>query len=200
MYNTEKKMLPFRNKGIKQRDATTVDDLIKKLRCFHDPKWRVGIENIVIDSFSDFADMLMAECRAKYKGFDIFNAYNSKIYEFFQVLKDIQGIYVFLTGHPEILQDADGNTIYRMSVKGKEHEGKIEKFATCVFYADPKRRAIGQGVEYRFLTNTDGRYPAKTPMEMFDQLHVPNDVHAIVKRYKEFYSQEPKEIKAAVAA
>jgi hypothetical protein len=200
LYNTEKKMLPFKNKGIRMATASSVDELISKLKKFADPKWGASIENIIVDSFSDFADMLMAECRMKHKGFDVFNAYNGKIYEFFQALKTLEGKYVFLTGHPETLQDADGNVIYRMSVKGKEWEGRVEKVATCVLYADPQRKANGKGVEYRFLTNTDGRYPAKTPMEMFKTMHIGNDVAEIVKVYKSFYAQEAPLMNAVVAA
>ncbi|MEJ1239592.1 AAA family ATPase [Chryseolinea sp. T2] len=191
MYNTEKKILPFRNKGIKQVSADTVNDLLHKLGQFKGSKYP-EITNIVIDSFSDYSDMLMAECKARYKGFDVYNAYNSKVYELFQVLKAIENKFIFLTGHPEILQDAEANTIFRMAIRGKEYEGKVEKFATCVFYSDPRRKPNGKGVEYWFLTNTDGRFPAKTPMGMFQDLHIDNDVARIIEVYRSFYAQEPK--------
>jgi hypothetical protein len=87
-----------------------------------------------------------------------------------------------------------------MAICGKEHEGKVEKFATCVFYSDPKRKQNGRGVEYLFLTNTDGRYPAKTPMGMFNQMHIDNDIQKVIEVYKNFYTQEPIQLKAATAA
>jgi hypothetical protein len=186
LYNTEKKMLPFKNKGINVSTVADVADLMKRLKKFEGGKYP-EIKNIVIDSFSDYTEMLMSECRAKYKGFDVFNAYNTEIYNLFQALKAIEGKYVFLTGHPEVLQDADGNVIYRMSVKGKEWEGKVEKVATCVFYADPKRKSDGKGVDYKFMTNTDGRFPAKTPMGMFESFHIDNDIQNIINVYDEFY-------------
>ena len=114
----------------------------------------------------------MAECKARHKGFEVYNAYNTKVYELFQSLKAIDDKYIFLTGHPEVLQDIDGQTIFRMAIRGKEHEGKVEKFATCVFYCDPRRKQSGKGVEYQFLTNTDGRYSAKTPMGMFNVMNI----------------------------
>jgi hypothetical protein len=189
MYNTERKMLPFRTKGIKVVTANSVSDLLTKLSCFRGSSYP-EIQNIVIDSFSDYSDMILAECKAKYKGFEVYNQYNSKVYELFQALKAIENRFIFLTGHPEVLQDADGNSIYRMAIRGKEHEGRVEKFATCVFYSDPKRKQNGKGVEYLFLTNTDGRYPAKTPMGMYDQMHTENDVQKIIEVYKKFYAQE----------
>lgn len=190
MYNTEKKMLPFRNKGIKVVTANSVNDLISKLSYFKGNSYP-QIQNIVIDSFSDYSDMIFAECKAKYKNFEIYNQYNSKVFELFQALKAIENRFIFLTGHPEILQDVDGNTIFRMAIRGKEYEGKVEKFATCVFYSDPKRKQNAKGVEYLFLTNTDGRgHPAKTPMGMYEQMHIENDVAKIVEVYKKFYVQE----------
>jgi hypothetical protein len=199
MYNTEKKMLPFRNQGIRLASTDTVNDLLDRLRKFKGNKYP-EITTIVIDSFSDYSDMIMAECKQKYKGFEVYNAYNTKVYELFQVLKSIDNKYIFLTGHPEVLQDADGNTIFRMAIRGKEHEGKVEKFATCVFYSDPKRKENGKGVEYRFLTNTDGRYPAKTPMAMFSEMHIDNDVKKVIDAYKSFYSEMAPSLNIASAA
>jgi len=199
MYNTEKKMLPFKNNGIKVVATDSVNDLLTKLNQFKGNSYP-QITNIVIDSFSDYSDMILAECKAKHKGFEIYNAYNTKVYELFQTLKGIENRYIFITGHPEILQDSDGNTIFRMAVRGKEFEGKMEKFATCVFYSDPKRRQNGKGVEYLFLTNTDGRYPAKTPMGMFEHMHVENDISKIIEVYRSYYVSESPTLNAAKAA
>ena len=198
LYNTERKVLPIKNKGIRVVTTDTVADLLTKLGQFKGNKYP-EIKNIVIDSFSDYSDMLMAECKAKYKGFDVYSAYNTKVYELFQALKAIDNKFIFLTGHPEILQDAEGNTIFRMAIRGKEHEGKVEKFATCVFYSDPKRKASGKGVEYLFLTNTDGKLPAKTPMDMYEPLYIENDVTKIIDIYKSFYASEIS-VNAATAA
>ena len=86
MYNTEKKMLPFKNKGIKVVATDSVNDLLYKLNRFKGNNYP-QITNIVIDSFSDYSDMILAECRAKHKGFEVYNAYNTKVYELFQTLK-----------------------------------------------------------------------------------------------------------------
>lgn len=198
MYNTEKKMLPFKNKGIRLVQTESVSDLLTKLGRYKGNNYP-QIRNIIIDSFSDYSDMILAECKLKYKGFEIYNQYNTKVYELFQALKAIDNKYIFLTGHPEILQDADGKSIFRMAIRGKEHEGKVEKFATCVFYSDPRKKQNGKGVEYLFLTNTDGRYPAKTPMGMFNQMNIENDIQKIIEVYEKFYTDVPF-MNAAAAA
>jgi hypothetical protein len=78
--------------------------------------------------------------------------------------------------------------------------GKVEKFATCVFYADRKRKPNGKGVEYLFLTNTDGRYPAKTPMGMYNAMHIENDISKVIGTYDKFYASTNTIMSATTAA
>lgn len=74
----------------------------------------------------------------------------------------------------------------------KEWEGVVEKEATCVFYANPRPKPAGDGVDYKFLTNTpDGIIPAKTPMGMFPELLIDNDIAAIIAIYDKFYDYKP---------
>jgi hypothetical protein len=186
MYVTEHKWLPFKDNGIKVIVVNNSDDLITKLKKFAQKDYP-QIQNIVLDSFTDFSDMLLSECRTKHKGFDVYSAYNAKIFELFRALQSIENKFIFVTAHPEILQDSEGNTIYRIGVKGKEFEGKVERFATCVFTAETKRKTNGKGVDYYLLTNDDGRFTAKTPMGMFDELYIDNDISQIIEVYKKFY-------------
>jgi hypothetical protein len=154
-------------------------------------------EIVVIDSFSAFTDMLLAECKAKYKGFDVFNHYNSGVYGFFQKLKSLENKLVFVISHVEYLQDADGNMIVRSKIKGKEWEGLVEKEATCVLYSRYVKKSAGNGVFYQFVTNSDGYLPGKTPLNMFDQdkeLYIPNDLSLVIKRYKEYYQNQRKSL------
>lgn len=54
-----------------------------------------------------------------------------------------------------------------------------EGLFTYVFYA----MAIpnGDGMDYKFLTNSDGEHVAKTPMGMYDSLLIDNDMNEILK-------------------
>lgn len=150
-------------------------------------------EVVVIDSFSAFTDMLLAECKSKYKGFDVFNHYNSGIYEFFQRLKSLDNKFVFVISHIEYLQDAEGNMIIRSKIKGKEWQGLVEKEATCVLYSRYVKKSTGQGVIYQFVTNADGYLPGKTPLGMFDsekELYIPNDLSQVIQRFRDYYQKE----------
>lgn len=145
---------------------------------------------VVVDSFSAFTDMLLAECKEKYKGFDVFNHYNSGIYEFFQKLKALDNKFVFVISHVEYLQDAEGGMIIRAKTKGNEWSGSVEKEATCVLYSRYVKKPTGIGVYYQFVTNSDGYLPGKTPLGMFDsdkELYIPNDLNNVIQRYREYY-------------
>lgn len=44
---------------------------------------------------------------------------------------------------------------------------------------------------YRFATRTDGTTPAKTPMGMFDEPTIPNDLRMVDQRIREYWEMEP---------
>ena len=54
-----------------------------------------------------------------------------------------------------------------------------EGLFTYVFYALPQND--GDSMTYKFLTNNDGEHVAKTPMGMFDELLIDNDLAEILK-------------------
>ena len=39
-----------------------------------------------------------------------------------------------------------------------------------------------------FVTNYDGEYPAKSPVGMFQNMYIPNDLGFVVKRVHEYYN------------
>ncbi|MGL4631558.1 MAG: AAA family ATPase [Leadbetterella sp.] len=185
--NVERKALPFKSKGIVNVPINSTFKLFDALnRLVSNKDFKV----VVIDSFSEFCDLLLAECKTKAKGYDIWNLYNTEIFHFFQICKALENKYVFVLGHTETLIDADGERIQRMKVKGKENEGMIEKNATCVFYSKTIRKQDTQGVDYKLITNTDGYLPAKTPFGMFKDFMIENNVGEIVKIYEQYYKSE----------
>ncbi len=192
--NVERKMLPFQGKGLVNVPINSTFKLFEAINRLRDnDEYRV----VVLDSFSEFCDLLLAECKNKAKGFDVWNLYNTEIFNLFQALKSLKNKYVFVIGHTETLMDADGDRIQRLKVKGKENEGMIEKNATCVFYSKTVRKESGQGVDYKFITNTDGYLPAKTPFGMFKDFLIDNDLASIVKVYDKFYQESPMKLAEA---
>jgi hypothetical protein len=113
--NIENKPLPFKNKFKHHlRPNNRVDAYNGILAFAKNP----DIKAIGIDSFSAYADLLKAEARANYKGWDIMNFYNDQISQFFNLVKKIKK-EVVITSHYEIL-GMEGNQEKRVKVKGKE--------------------------------------------------------------------------------
>lgn len=89
-------------------------------------------------------------------------------------------IKLIFTGHSENVGDAM-NPHWSLKTIGKMVNEKItpEGLFTYVFYA----MAIpgDNKMEYKFLTNTDGEHVAKTPLGMFEEQLIDNDVAEIIK-------------------
>lgn len=45
-------------------------------------------------------------------------------------------------------------------------------------------------VEYKFITNSNGTCTAKTPMGLFDDLLIDNDLNMVINRIKEFNEED----------
>ncbi len=45
-------------------------------------------------------------------------------------------------------------------------------------------------MSYSFVTNNDGKYPAKSPIGMFKDLYIPNDLGAVSKAIDSYYMGE----------
>ena len=56
-----------------------------------------------------------------------------------------------------------------------------------VLFTEVKRGKDGN-VEYVFQTNSDGITSAKTPMGMFEDLYIPNDINAVINTAKKYYT------------
>ncbi len=184
LLNVERKALPFKPKGIINQSVENMEELYRNLdRLTVTEK----VKTVVIDSFSDISDMVYAACKQRYKGFDIFSNYNSIIYDLFQRIKRLKVDYVFVIAHNELLMDSNGRPIRRVKVRGKEFEGFLERYATCLFCAIPFIDDTSKKVQYKFLCQTDGSYSAKTPMDMFGTDWIDNDLAQIVEVYDDFY-------------
>lgn len=183
--NIEDKPLPFKNKFKHHYRPKTANDVKTALmEAANNP----SINCIAIDSFSAYVDLLLAECRANKKGFEIWQAYAEGIGKFLNFVKSIQK-EVFLTAHYEIL-GLEGNSEKRVKVKGKEWEGTIEKEFTVVLYADSKFNQKGLP-EYNFYTVQEST-SAKCPPDLFgsDVIKIDNDANMILSKIHEFVGIE----------
>jgi hypothetical protein len=189
LVNVMKKPLPF--KGWKKSytevkgDAGNFfnsDESDKILSCFdYVNAKRPDIKNIVVD---DFQGVMLAEFmkRSKEKGYekwsDIANHTYNLIYLGAQLAR--QDLVIFFLSHSELSDDGT----YRAKTIGKLLSEKlcIEGMFTIVLHA------VTANGEYKFITQNTGKSIAKSPMEMFPTLEIPNDLSLVAKAIREYNS------------
>lgn len=181
--NIEDKPLPFKNPFKMFSTPKSVAE-VKAALVWCNQSEQAYIKTVVFDSFSAFVDLLLAECRAKYKGFDIWNNYNEGIS---LILKEIKAMKkeVIVIAHYEML-NVEGDQEKRVKVKGKEWEGLIEKEFTIVLYAD--RNKDDKGVVNAWLDLNLDSSSSKCPPDIFGPTvnRIENDYAFLVETIQKF--------------
>ena len=148
-------------------------------------------EVIVIESFTKYIEILHTLSDRSFKGFDIWNYYNKEIRTMLDKVKNDHAVVIF-TAVDEIVElvQPSGNTfnVRRVKVQGKQHAGSIEKEFLMVLFTEVKRDKDGN-TRYVFQTNSDGITSAKTPMGMFSEAYIDNDVNAVIETAKTYYDK-----------
>ena len=141
---------------------------------------RPEIKNIIIEDAQyamsfDFMD------RRKEKGYDKFNDIGGDFTDMLRMTDTLDDrLKLIFISHSENTGDAM-NPHYTLKTIGKMVNEKItpEGLFTYVFYALAIKG--DENMEYKFLTNNDGEHVAKTPMGMFEDLLIDNDLNEIIK-------------------
>ena len=141
---------------------------------------RPEIRNIIVDD-TQYTMSFEYMDRRKETGFQKFSDIGGDFTDLLRaadILRD--GMKLIFTAHSENTGDAI-NPHFTLKTIGKMVNEKItpEGLFTYIFYAlaipgDDK-------MEYKFLTNTDGEHVAKTPLGMFENQMIDNDLAEIIK-------------------
>jgi hypothetical protein len=143
------------------------------------------IKTVIIEDISHFfTSKVMAD--SKKKGFDKWDELGVQTYNAFlageQDMLFRDDLTIVLIGHVDVSEDSNGvsrNTLYTPG-KILERKVKIPSYVTYQFYADVDMQE-GKP-HYYFLTNNDGSgRECKTPMDMFEDLKVDNDLAQILE-------------------
>ena len=114
-----------------------------------------------------------------------------------QILKAIQGLRddmkVFMEYHVESNVTDSGATEYKPSTVGKllDNQYNILENIDIVLFANPQYE--DKEIYYGFITNrtidrAGAEIPAKSPMGMFDEMFIPNDLALVAKKIDEYYA------------
>ena len=187
--------LPFKFNGIYGKEqknmfsTPTYTDVLKALEWANK---NPNVKNIVI---TDGTYIIRQEYfkLANQKGYDKYTAFAMHMQ---QILKAIQecrdDIKVFMEYHVENIVTDSGATEYKPSTVGKllDSQYNILENVDIVLFAQPQYE--DKNINYGFITNrtldrNGAEIPAKSPMGMFDESFIPNDLALVAKAIDEYY-------------
>lgn len=183
--NVANKPLPFKNANFRIYNVSKNNTYNDVIRIFDEVNKDKTIENLIIDD----AQYIMAfefMNRAKERNYDKFvdigqNMFNVVTYP---LREDLFTVFLW---HAEELQTNNG-TLTKAKTIGKMLDDKItlEGLFTVVLKTEILKN--NKKVEYVFQTNSTGDTICKSPMGMFPDLYIPNDLNyvknAIIQYYK----------------
>lgn len=148
------------------------------------------IKTVIIDDFQ-YLQAFEAMARVDEKGYAKFTDMAKHAYE---VLKSSMGmredLNVCILTHSENTGD-NINPYYKIKTQGKMLDAVItlEGLFTYVLFTKVIQNENNKA-EYKFITNSDGTCTAKTPMGMFDEIYVDNDLDMVIKKIAEYNEGE----------
>lgn len=190
--NITNKPMPFRNKDNKtivtlkdfqkgdekelsyeelyKRIIATIKSTKKKIIVIDDSSYMMAFENFE---------------KATNKGYDKFTTMAKNYYDLIKsAISCGDEKIVYVITHEEI---DDANQLYRPKTIGKmlSNQLVIEGLFSIVLRSDYKNG------EYIFQTQNDGTSVCKSPMDMFEQKEIPNDLIEVDKLIREYYGFKP---------
>lgn len=151
-------------------------------------KTRPEIKVVVIED-AQYIMAFEAMERASEKGYEKFTQMASNFYSVLQAAVNMRDdLKVVVIAHAENIGDGL-NPSYKMKTIGKMIDNMItvEGLFTYVFFTVLNRNPE-KGIEYKFITQSDGTTTAKTPMGCFEELLIDNDLAFVMKKIDEYNS------------
>lgn len=168
--------------------SSNVDQIAKVLQIID--KKMPEITNVIIDDYQ-YVMGFEAMDRAKEKSYDKFTDMAQHAY---QVLKTAMSmrpdLNIIVSTHSENMGDRV-TPYYKMKTLGKMLDSVItlEGLFTYVLFTTIQRDEDNRP-SYKFITNSDGTCTAKTPMGLFNEIYIDNDLDYVVKRIKEYNEED----------
>lgn len=129
--------------------------------------------------------------RVDEKGYNKFTDIAKHAYEALKTGMDLRDdLFVVVMTHSENTGD-NLNPYYKIKTIGKMLDSVItlEGLFTYVLFTRVVKDE-GDGIQYKFITNSDGTCTAKTPMGLFEDQLIDNDLDMVVRRIQEYNENE----------
>ena len=147
------------------------------------------IKNIVIDDWQYMSSFEYFD-RANEKGYDKFTQIASNLAQVAKMPKDLrEDLYIFFLTHSEDSTDINGHRKVKAKTVGKmiDNALTLEGLFSIVLFGKAIKQEDGS-LEYVFETQTNGENTCKSPMGMFEDLTIPNDLQYVkdcILKYEE---------------
>lgn len=171
-------------------EATTSDGVVKILQKVS--KGLPNIKYIIIDDYQYIVGMEFVD-KALEKGYDKFSSMAQNIVKpikpsLHQSLRE--DLYVVILTHDEVVEK-EYQMERKMKTAGKlvDQHITLEGFFAVVLFTEIVKKEEGE-FEYCFRTRTDGVCNSKSPMGMFDEALIPNDLKYVFEKMKTYYQGE----------
>lgn len=181
--NTERKQLPF--KGANKFKNVPVASLNDFNTAMSRAMESDAIKTIVVESFTSLVEMIYREADIRFKGFDVWSFYNKEIDRILNMSKNTDKYVIFLA--IDGAYDGDSGVQERyVAVDGNRWKKRVEKEFVCCLFTD--NHYGDEQVSFRFRTQSNGTDSAKSPMGMFEDLHIENDLAQVIEKCEEYYN------------
>jgi hypothetical protein len=193
--NTDQKALPFKDFSSKyseeKRNYRKTSDINIVISTLQKVNTLPNVKTVVIDTWSRImTDTVMSQSFRAEKGFDKWSKMAAAQYDLINTVNDVMrdDIIVYLIAHPETHYDDSGFSSERIGVQGKMLERFVpESFSTIVLYSEIVKTP-GQPNRHVFRTVSSGNDTCKTPLEMFEEDLIDNDLVDVNNTIREYYS------------
>tara|TARA_R110000751_G_scaffold34272_1_gene84936 strand:+ start:3800 stop:4474 length:675 start_codon:yes stop_codon:yes gene_type:complete len=193
--NTDQKALPFKQFNLKyneeKRNYRKTSDVTMVAATLTKVNELPNVKTVIIDTWSRImTDAIMSQKFRSEKGFEKWGKFAASQYDLINFINDSmrEDIIVYLMAHPETHYDESGFATERIGVQGKMLERFVpESFSTIVLYSEIIKTP-GQPNRHIFRTISSGSDTCKTPLEMFEEEAIDNDLIIVNKTIREYYS------------
>ena len=194
--NSDQKDLPFRKFKEKYNEekgnylqTSNADQILRKLRGIQEDE---NITTVIIDTWSRIMtdEVMSKEFRTSTNGMKMWANMAYKQYNLINIINQRlrDDLVVYLMCHPTIVYDESGFSKMQIAVQGKQLEKFVpESFSTIVLYAEAVKNP-GEPISYQFRTVTNGEDTCKSPMGMFEEEYIENDLVKVNEVIHSYYS------------
>lgn len=169
------------------REVEDAKDILALLETLSNSDAAKHIKTIVIDDGNYVMGFNLVN-KATEVGYTKFSVMAKDMVKLIQSSKKFRDdLVIFYLTHSEAVEDAGEVTTYKMKTAGKMIDNQInmDGLFTVVLYTDVETK--GSKAEFSFITNRYKKYPAKSPVGMFEDLKIPNDLSVVLEKVKEYY-------------